>query len=158
MTHRQMLGMLSYGGGDDDARQMLCTLGCIGGKGEMADSANMASCVVKRVLEDLEHLFFTCPFARNCWDSVGFSWSLSTQVNPRVLLAARNFRGVCFFEIISSVAWNIWKERNDFIFNSIVPSHVSWKRRTKQDILLHQYRVKSVLVQKLVDWVSTCLP
>ena len=54
-------------------------------------------------------------------------------------------------EFFACAVWNIWKERNDLIFKGVVPSIHSCRRRTKQDLLLHQFRVKAARVQPLLD-------
>jgi hypothetical protein len=40
-------------------------------------------------------------------------------------------------EIFVCSAWNIWKERNDFIFKQQVPSLARWRVRFQSDLLLH---------------------
>jgi hypothetical protein len=55
-------------------------------------------------------------------------------------------------EVVVCAAWNIWKERNDYIFYNKQTSFACWKVRFKKDLLLHQYRVKSAMVQPLFDW------
>jgi hypothetical protein len=56
-------------------------------------------------------------------------------------------------EIVICSAWNLWKERNDYIFESKVPSVARWRVRFKTDLSLHQYRVKASLVEPLLDWI-----
>jgi hypothetical protein len=56
-------------------------------------------------------------------------------------------------EIIGCAAWNIWKVRNDVIFEGRSATIDRWKVRVQGNILLHRYKVKSALVQPLIDWL-----
>ena len=102
-------------------------------------------------LESRDHLFFSCPFAKRCWEAVHISWDMSIPFSQRIMTPSEAFAGTvfffegqtvgenptaifinykyvqqlftdrmpcwhCFIEILSCVAWNIWKERNKFIF------------------------------------------
>ena len=113
------------------------------------------SCVLctAHSLETRDHLFFECSFARACWTSCNIAWDLSMPISERILTARSTFVGPCFMEIFACVTWNIWKERNEFIFRFVMPSFSHWRVRFRSDILLHRYRVKPSLVQPLVDWV-----
>jgi hypothetical protein len=56
-------------------------------------------------------------------------------------------------EIMGCAAWNIWKVRNNVIFEGRSATIDRWKVRVQGDILLHRYKVKSALVQPLIDWL-----
>jgi hypothetical protein len=56
-------------------------------------------------------------------------------------------------EIFACAAWNIWKSRNDIIFNGVPASLARWKIRFQNDLFLHKFRVKAASVQPLVDWL-----
>jgi hypothetical protein len=105
-------------------------------------------------LETRDHLFFSSSFAASCWSSIHIQWDCSLPISQRFLRAKNSFAGPCFLEIAACAAWNIWKERNDLIFKQQVPSLARWKVRFQSDLLLHQFRVKSPLVQPLLDWIS----
>jgi hypothetical protein len=113
------------------------------------------SCILctDQVLETRDHLFFDCPFARSCWDMCQIHWNTAMPISQRFLEAKTSFAGPCFMEVAVCVAWNIWKERNDFIFNNRLPSFDRWKVRFQSDLMLHRYRVKEALIQPLIDWV-----
>ena len=102
-------------------------------------------------VEDVEHLFFSFSFARSCWDHIGLQWNFSESVMDRIELEATRFPHHLFFETFTSVAWGIWKERNDLIFNGVEPSLESWRRRARHDFLLLQFRVKDTLMQQVLD-------
>jgi hypothetical protein len=104
-------------------------------------------------LETRDHLFFNCTFAHECWTTIGIVWDSNLPISDRIIIARAAFRGPCFMEIFACAAWNIWKERNDFIFNHQPHSLNRWKVRFQSDLLLHQYRVKAAMVQPLLEWI-----
>jgi hypothetical protein len=105
------------------------------------------------LLESRDHLFFGCNFARQCWEKLDIHWDTSLQFSDQFIQARNNFRGPCFMEVMVCAAWNIWKERNDLIFQGKQPSFKRWRVRFQHDLMLHRYRVNSTLVQPLVDWI-----
>jgi hypothetical protein len=50
-----------------------------------------------------------------------------------------------FMEVFIVGAWNIWKERNNMLFNNFTPNLESWKRRFKEDFGLLVHRTKEGL-------------
>jgi hypothetical protein len=56
-------------------------------------------------------------------------------------------------EIVTCVAWNVWKERNEFIFEHHMPSFGCCKVRFRSDLMLHRFRIKEALDQPLLDWI-----
>ena len=121
------------------------------------DGPNCVLCQ-QSVIEDVDHLFFSCEFAKNCWDTIGVSWDMNKSRRDRLQKAMANASHPNFQEFFASAAWNIWKEQNDYIFNGVEPSLASWKRRTKQDLFIHQFRVKPAGVQHLLDRITLVFP
>jgi hypothetical protein len=74
-------------------------------------------------------------------------------MSDRFLRAQRDFIVPCFVENFACAAWNIWKSRNDQVFNVVPPSLARWKIGFQNDLFLHKYRVKEVVVQHFVDWI-----
>lgn len=70
----------------------------------------------QRCTETLVHLFFCCPFSVACWNYIGISWDSSLNLENMLLLAKALYLGKCFMEKFLLGAWNIWKQRNEFIF------------------------------------------
>ena len=103
------------------------------------------------VREYLDHPFFGCDLAKECWQSIGLTWDLSRNSRDHIMMAMGSLHHPNFMEIFASAAWNIWKEHNNFIFKGVEPSLNAWRCRAKQDLLLHRFRVKPSLVQKLLD-------
>ena len=93
------------------------------------------------VEETIEHLIFTCPFSSSCWVKVGIAWNMNRSRIDAIQTARRSFKGELFFEIVGIVAWNIWKERNNYIFRHIPPSLAAWRERSKADLLWLKFRV-----------------
>jgi hypothetical protein len=54
---------------------------------------------------------------------------------------------------VDCAAWNIWKERNEFVIQNQPHSFGSWKVRFQCDMLLYRYEVMPTLVQPLIDWL-----
>jgi hypothetical protein len=70
-----------------------------------------------RATETIEHLFFLCPFARQCWMTLNFVWDDSLNIEER-LCRRREVNGQEFFtEVAMIAAWELWKLRNDKVFH-----------------------------------------
>jgi hypothetical protein len=107
--------------------------------------------------ESRDHLFFECPFAQACWTTIGIDWELELPISARILTSKHTFNSPFFMEIIACAAWNIWRMRNDIIFQNQPISLDRWRVKFQADLLLHQYRVKAELVQFLIDWLLLSL-
>lgn len=60
---------------------------------------------------------------------VGIFWDTSLNMDNMMMEARNNYQGRCFMEKILVGAWNICKQRNDFIFlNNKSPSLLSWRQ------------------------------
>jgi hypothetical protein len=117
------------------------------------DEGHMCVLCDQQTLETRDHLFFQCNFAASCWEKVGIQWDCSLNISDRFTTAKQSFAKPCFMEIAICTAWNIWKERNDYIFKNQDPSLARWGVRFRSDLMMHQYRVKASLVQPLLDWI-----
>ena len=106
-------------------------------------------------LETRDHLFIDCPFAKKCWDFCTITWSSGASMSDIFMTAKRNFQGPNFLEITICAAWNIWKERNGFIFEERRPSFSAWKARFLGDLQTTSYRLKKSKVQSIKTWFSS---
>jgi hypothetical protein len=79
-----------------------------------------------QMLETRDHLFFECPYAQECWHKTQIQWNMSVLIQERILMAKNNFTGPCFMETFACVAWNIWNERNGWIFRLQQPLMARW--------------------------------
>jgi hypothetical protein len=119
------------------------------------DSGYECELCMSNTLETSQHLFLYCDFARQCWDFLHIQWDASLDLKQNFVAARSSFSGPCFFEVFACAAWNIWKARNDLVFNNIPSSLARWKVGFQSDLLLHRYKVKQVVIQPLVAWISS---
>jgi hypothetical protein len=73
------------------------------------DSGPACSMCVTHDLETRDHLFFTCPFAVECWSAIDVNWNINLPISSRFLDARVSFGGPCFMKIVICAAKNIWK-------------------------------------------------
>jgi hypothetical protein len=71
------------------------------------------------------HLFFAYQFSERCWSHLGIGWCLDLPFHAMMEEAKRQTNHNFFMEFFIIVAWTIWKERNDIIFNRGTPSFQS---------------------------------
>ena len=107
-------------------------------------------------LETRGHLFFDCPFAKQCWTYVGIQWPSHMDLLRDISWQKSNFTGPCFTEILACVTWNIWKARNDKKFQLTDPTFGGWKVKFLSDISIHQHRLKKADGHRLLSW-TRCL-
>lgn len=102
--------------------------------------------------ETIEHLFFTCPYSSDCCSEVKqllqikykfrtiqhcSSW---VQKNPKGWFTKRTCQS-----ILVAVIYNIWKQRNDKVWNnSLIPPQIL----AKQSMYAAITRILSILPQK----------
>jgi hypothetical protein len=79
------------------------------------------------VEETAFHLFFACPFRQHCWQQLGMQWNLGLEFFQMMMLAKHEFP-IAFMETFIIGAWQICKQRNNFIFNQGNSSFGAWKR------------------------------
>jgi hypothetical protein len=118
------------------------------------DNYNCALCQLQRE-ETAFHLFFNCPFSQDCWRHLNIQWNY--QINFfATFQQARDLHGSPFFmEVFIIAAWQIWKQRNNFIFNRGRPSFLGWKKEFCAEALLQANRFseeKSTLFSSLVNY------
>ena len=106
-------------------------------------------------LEDRDHLFLECPFAQRCWSFLKVNWIQRGSLLDSLLATRAGHTGPCFLEVAISAIWNLWKCRNDFIFEQLVPSFRKWKALFLRDINLIYYRLKSPKKQALITWIGS---
>jgi hypothetical protein len=84
---------------------------------------NNYNCVLysNNVEETAFHLFVSCPFSQACWQHLGIHWNFKGVFFQVMKQVKQQFQYPFFMEIFIIVAWQIWKQRNNFFFES-------WKR------------------------------
>jgi len=101
--------------------------------------------------ETIDHLFFQCRFAKQCWDKLGVSWVTEDDLSKRIE-RSRQMAGLPFFmEIFLIAAWELWKIRNRLVFDGIQATFSRWLRNFKEEAGLQSYRLKDS------DRVLVCL-
>lgn len=104
--------------------------------------------------ESLIHLFLACPFSRDCWITLGLV--IQNLADPfGTLHSFRQQLQVPFFmEIIVTMCWSIWTERNDAIFKHVQPSIASCKSTFRREFAQVILRAKSSLKPLFTQWLE----
>uniref|UniRef100_A0A453B0K5 Reverse transcriptase zinc-binding domain-containing protein n=1 Tax=Aegilops tauschii subsp. strangulata TaxID=200361 RepID=A0A453B0K5_AEGTS len=105
--------------------------------------------------ETIDHLIFNCPFSQTCWSKIGISYNFGISRIDATIRAKEIYSGRLFFEIFTITAWNIWKERNNFMFNQTSPSFRAWLERTKVDLTWLRYRLSPDLSDYITSFVNS---
>ena len=61
---------------------------------------------------------------------------------------------IFFTEVMLLACWNIWKIRNDMVFNNVRPRFATWKCKFVHDMSLHSHRFKEKLRDKILVWLA----
>jgi hypothetical protein len=69
---------------------------------------NCVMCPAQRE-ETAFHLFFSCPFASECWNNIGIQWQLNVPFFQMMESARYDFNHTFFMEVFIIAAWHIWK-------------------------------------------------
>ena len=90
--------------------------------------------------EDIDHLFFACPFATRCWNTLNIQWDLHFNFHGRLLAVRRGSHSQFFMEIFMEACWELWKLKNGFFYGDRA-SHSLWVARFKEQSILQMHRV-----------------
>jgi hypothetical protein len=104
--------------------------------------------------ETIEHLFFQCPFACQCWDRIGFHLDLNLDVTDMILHARRASNLKFFTEIVLLAAWELWKVRNDRVFNRRDHSLDIWFANFRFQCIAQSIRFKVDLRSAFCAWLD----
>jgi len=58
-------------------------------------------------VEDIQHLFFTCTFARRCWQALNIQWNEQLGLLPRLTQARANSNLPFFVDLVMIASWEI---------------------------------------------------
>jgi hypothetical protein len=105
-----------------------------------APTSNCATCASE---ETSRHLFFDCPRAAAVWAVLGVLipdgkvdiWRLVPPVAVPV---------PAWHSSLAVLQWNVWKARNDVVFNSVDCHHSAVLRRCAADLAVWSLRFKAV--------------
>jgi hypothetical protein len=96
--------------------------------------------IVLAILEQLRTgntYFFHCRFSERIWNYLQITWVQLNTMEDIVRHAKRDFNKPFFFEVIFIACWNIWKQRNNAVFERVLPTSKAWKGAFIHDITLH---------------------
>jgi hypothetical protein len=104
--------------------------------------------------ETLAHIFWSCPFAQQCWAFVCPQVSNQQSVLEAFYDIMDTLNLPFAVEIIMIVAWVIWIIRNRKIFEDQDPSISAWKIVFKQVLHLLSYRMKKKCDAAFKAWLQ----
>lgn len=104
--------------------------------------------------ETIEHLFWQCPFAQQCWDMIDLqnfpdSGSTANVDGPRMQIN-NNF----FMMAIILMCWTIWKAGNEIIFNDNQLGIDQCRALFLKEVRLVSCRVKDSLSLIFEQWIQ----
>jgi len=70
------------------------------------------------VEETVDHLFWHCPFAQQCWGLLGLNVVQAGGAFEDVLAIKEQMHSQFFMVAVILMSWTIWKARNELIFNN----------------------------------------
>jgi hypothetical protein len=86
--------------------------------------------------ETIDHLFFECTFATECWATINIDWDTSLPLLD-MFTHARKAHSISFFtEATLIAAWELCKVRNDKIFQRRDPAPSLWLSNFKNQCTL----------------------
>jgi hypothetical protein len=135
----------------------LNTRGLLRRKNMHLESYTYDLCLLQRV-KKLRHLFFRCPFVKNCWladRGIGSNVAKARQSNMSHKKKIESF--ICYGNYNSHVlepGWSIWKEINSWIFKNENPSIEKCKINFKKDFAFVIHRAKSRHKDDMESWLS----
>lgn len=98
------------------------------------------------------HLFFTCPFGIQCWNSININWDTSLNPLDMFYQVRITFNNPIFREIIITACWIIWTTRNGVIFDAKDFNLNQWKHAFRDELGLVCIRAKKKIVVALSVW------
>ena len=105
-------------------------------------------------LETIEHLFFECSFAQDCWSKLEINWDLSVNPLDRFIQARSAHQLPFFTEATLIAAWELWKVRNDKVFARRDPTLALWWSNFKSQCLIQSVRFKDDLRSSFCAWLD----
>jgi len=131
----------------------LNTRGLLRRKNMVLDSYACEMCILQRE-ESLRHLLFRCNFAKNCWASIGIFYPLHLQPLQIIKRMKRSLHVSFYMEVIILMSWNIWTQRNNWLFNEVYPSVQRCKNNFKKDFSMLIHRAKKKYFPRIELWLQ----
>lgn len=108
--------------------------------------------------ETLQHLFWSCPFAAQCWDIVCPTRQPNLSIMEAFADMKQKLHVPFHMEIIILAAWAIWITRNNFIFQNINLTINRWHDTFLQELQWLRYRVKQKHAREFCNWLDSQMP
>lgn len=103
------------------------------------------------------HLFFHCNFSVRVWTYLQIEWEPGDSFHQVFDAARRKFGKPFFAEVVILACWHIWKQRNEAIFQKVMPSFRGWRARFIHEATLHKHRVRSKVLKDWSIWIDSLL-
>jgi hypothetical protein len=107
------------------------------------------------VHETIEHLFFTCPFAQVCWETINITSDESLNLHDRLIKGGETHSLPFFTEAAMIAAWELWKLHNDKVFQRRDPTTSLWLANFKNQCILQSLRFKDDLRSSFCFWLDS---
>jgi hypothetical protein len=92
------------------------------------------------------------------WNYLQVEWEPGDTFEEIFFVAWKKFNKPFFSKVVMLAAWHIWKQRNEAIFQNILPSFRQWRRCFILDISLHKHRVvRDKHVDSLSRWIDSLI-
>ncbi|EES18608.2 hypothetical protein SORBI_3009G220900 [Sorghum bicolor] len=104
--------------------------------------------------ESIEHLFISCQFASEAWQSINLSVNSGMQPLQNLEFLRAQINQSFFMEIIILFCWAIWMSRNNYVFRDIPPSVQGCKTIFRAEFLWLLCRVKSKYFPRIQEWID----
>jgi hypothetical protein len=105
--------------------------------------------------ETIEHLFFDCPFAQECWSMIGVTWDTSLPLMDRFTQVRSSHANPFFIEAVLIAAWELWKLCNDKVLQRRDPTPAIWLSNFKSQCFLQYARFKDDLWSSFCVWLDS---
>jgi hypothetical protein len=105
--------------------------------------------------ETLIHLFWNCPCAAKCWDSICPEWLQNLSVLKSIADMREKLNKPFSLEIIILASWSIWIVRNNKIFRNETARWSSWKAIFNQEIHMLTFWMKKKVSKEFKSWARS---